>query len=119
MWRRSGCAAAARCELKLRERDMSIEIEILSGNASWPAVEPLYHAVWPPEVVARLPWASTTFAHAELRVLVEDETAGLVCHVGIYRRQATWNGRAVRIGGIGGVMTHEAFRRRGLASVAL
>jgi aminoglycoside 2'-N-acetyltransferase I len=98
---------------------MSIEIEILSGDASWPTAAPLYQAVWPPEVVATLPWANVVSAHAELRVLVEDETQGLVCHVGIYRRQATWDGRPVRIGGIGGVITHERFRRRGLASVAL
>jgi aminoglycoside 2'-N-acetyltransferase I len=101
------------------ESDMSIEIEILSGDASWPTAAPLFNAIWPPEVVATLPWANIATAHAELRVLVQDETAGLVCHVGIHRRQATWNGRAVRIGGIGGVLTHPAFRRRGLASVAL
>jgi GNAT superfamily N-acetyltransferase len=106
---------------------MSIDIEILSGDAAWPTAAPLYQAVWPPEVVAALAWGNIVFAHADLRVLVGDEThdqildqiPGPVCHVGIYWRQATWNGRAVRIGGIGGVMTHEAFRRRGLASVAL
>jgi GNAT superfamily N-acetyltransferase len=101
------------------ESEMSIEIEILGGDASWPTAAPLFNAIWPPEVVATRPWANIAFAHAEFRVLVEDETRGLVCHVGIYRRQATWNGRAARIGGIGGVLTHEAFRRRGLASVAL
>jgi aminoglycoside 2'-N-acetyltransferase I len=42
-----------------------------------------------------------------------------VCHVGIYRREVTWNGRKVRAGGIGGVMTHGDFRGRGYASVAL
>jgi aminoglycoside 2'-N-acetyltransferase I len=134
MWRRSGCGGhgCIRRIAPLRlagfrhnlERagggsQMSIEIELLSGDASWPVAAPLFNAVWPPEVVATLPWANIAFAHAELRVLVEDETEGLVCHVGIYRREATWNGRAVRIGGIGGVLTHEAFRRRGLASIAL
>jgi aminoglycoside 2'-N-acetyltransferase I len=124
MWQRSGRVGMAGCAALRLERGgegskMSIEIEILSGDASWPVAAPLYNAVWPPEVVATLPWADITFAHAELRVLVEDEMQGLVCHVGIYRREATWNGRAVRIGGIGSVLTHEAFRRRGLASVAL
>jgi len=98
---------------------MSIEIEILSGDASWPVAAPLYNAVWPPKVVAKLPWANIVFAHADLRVLVADENEGLVSHVGIYRREATWNGRKVRIGGIGGVLTHEGFRRRGFASIAL
>ena len=98
---------------------MSIEIDIVNGDASWPVAEPLFKAVWPPEVVATLPWATTTFAHAELRVLVEDDAQGLACHVGLYRREATWDGRKVRIGGVGGVLTHPDFRRRGLASVAL
>ena len=98
---------------------MSVEIEILSGDGSWPVAAPLYEAVWPPEARATQPWANVVFARAELRVLVEDENQGLVCHVGIYRREATWNGRPVRIGGIGGVMTHEGCRRRGFASVAL
>src|SRR5258708_16892031 len=89
--------------------EMSVEIEILSGDASWPVAAPLFNAVWPPEVVATLPWANIAFAHADLRVLVEDETQGLVCHVGIYRRGATWKVPAVRPGRSGGLMTHERF----------
>lgn len=98
---------------------MSIEIEILNGDAAWPEVEPLHRAIWPPEVVAALPWAGIAFAHADLRVLVRDETDDVVCHVGIFRREATWNGRKVTAGGIGGVMTRDDRRRRGLATVAL
>src|SRR6202795_2723726 len=98
---------------------MSIEIEVLNGDASWPLAEPLFNAVWPPEVVAKLPWAGIVFAHADLRVLVEAEAEGVVCHVGIYRREVTWNGRKLRAGGSGGVLTREDMRRRGYASVAL
>jgi aminoglycoside 2'-N-acetyltransferase I len=98
---------------------MGIEIDILNGDASWPMAQPLFNAVWPPEVVAKLPWAGKVFAHAELRVLVEDEAAGVVCHVGLYRREITWNGRKVRAGGIGGVLTAAEFRRRGYATLAL
>jgi aminoglycoside 2'-N-acetyltransferase I len=98
---------------------MGIEIDVLNGDTSWPTVKPLFDAVWPPEVVARLPWAGKVFAHADLRVLVEDETEGVVCHVGLYRREIKWNGRKMRAGGIGGVLTREDFRRRGYASVAL
>ena len=54
---------------------MSIEIEVLNGDASWPLAKPLYDAVWPPHVVATLPWAGITFAHAELRVLVLDDAS--------------------------------------------
>jgi aminoglycoside 2'-N-acetyltransferase I len=98
---------------------MSIEIDILNGDAAWPEVEPLYRAIWPPEVVAKLPWADVVSAHADLRVLVRDETSDVVCHVGIYRREAKWNGRKVIIGGIGGVLTREDKRRRGYATIAL
>jgi predicted acetyltransferase len=98
---------------------MSIEIDVLNGNESWPLAEPLYKAVWPPEVVATLPWADITFAHADLRVLVQAEPEGVVCHVGIYRREVTWNGRKFAAGGIGGVLTAADSRRKGYASVAL
>ena len=98
---------------------MSIEIDILNGDESWPLVEPLFNAVWPPDAAVKPPWAGFSFAYPELRVLVQVEPDGVVCHVGIRRRDITWNGRKVRIGGIGGVATREAFRRRGFASMAL
>lgn len=98
---------------------MSIEIEVLNGDASWPLAKPLYDAIWPPDVVEKLPWAGIVFAHADLRVLVEAEAEGVVCHVGIYRREVKWNGRKVGAGGIGGVLTRQDARRRGYASIAL
>lgn len=98
---------------------MSIEIEVLNGGESWPMAKSLFNAVWPPEVVEKLPWAGIVFAHAELRVLVQAEAEGVVCHVGIHRREVKWNGRKMRAGGIGGVLTREDKRRRGYASIAL
>ena len=98
---------------------MSIEIEVLNGGESWPMAKPLFDAVWPSDVVEKLPWAGIVFAHAELRVLVQAEPEGLVCHVGIYRREVKWNGRKMRAGSIGGVLTREDKRRRGYASIAL
>lgn len=97
---------------------MGVEIEIMTGTASWPSVQPLFEAVWPPEVVEKLSWRDIELAPADLRVLVESDEQ-LVCHVGITRREGSWDGRKVRIGGIGGVATHPDFRRRGFASVAL
>ena len=98
---------------------MSIEIEVLNGDASWPLAQPLIEAVWPPHVLEKLPWGDLVFADADLRVLVQSEDQGLICHVGIYRREVAWNGRKMRAGGIGGVATREDFRRRGYASIAL
>ncbi len=98
---------------------MSIEIDVLNGDASWPIAKPVFDAVWPPEVVAKLPWAGIVFANAELRVLVQDELQGVVCHVGVYRREVTWNGQKMRAGGIGGVAPLPGSQRRGYASIAL
>jgi len=98
---------------------MSIEIDVLNGRESWPVAEPLYDAVWPPDVLAKLPWGEVQFAHADLRVLIEAPSGGLACHAGIYFRTVTWNGRKFDAGGIGGVMTRADARRRGYASIAL
>jgi len=97
---------------------MSIEIDVLNGSTSWKQAEALLEAVWPPDVLAKLPWSDVVFADADLRVLVS-EPEGLVCHVGIFRRDVTWNGRKMRCGGIGGVATRDDRRGRGYASVAL
>ena len=48
------------------------------------------------------------------------ERAGeLVCHVGVYARQAKWGDDTVRIGGIGGVITRQDSRKQGYASAAM
>lgn len=98
---------------------MGIEIDVLSGDASWKSVEPLFNAVWPPQIVAKLPWADIVFAHADLRVIVRNEADEIVCHVGLCRREVIWNGRKMRAGGIGGVLTREDARGRGYATLAL
>lgn len=98
---------------------MSIEIDVLNGNESWPTAEPLLKAVWPPDVIEKLPWGHIQWAHADLRVLIETPSDGLACHVGIYFRTVIWNGRKVHIGGIGGVSTRADCRCQGYASIAL
>jgi aminoglycoside 2'-N-acetyltransferase I len=103
---------------------MSIEIEVLNGDASWAVAEPLFKAVWPRHVVEKLSWRHIEWAHADLRVLIDapsdsDVAGGLACHVGIYFRTVTWNGRKFDIGGIGGVSTREDCRGKGYASIAL
>ncbi len=98
---------------------MSIEIDVVNGDTSWALAEPLFDAVWPPDVVAKLPWGHIKWAHADLRVLIEAPEGGLACHVGIYFRTVSWNGRQFHIGGIGGVATRADCRRHGYASIAL
>lgn len=97
---------------------MSIEIDILTGDASRAQAQPLLDSVWPPDSLGHEAWGHLAFADPELRVLLEAE-GELVCHVGILWRVATWNGRNVRIGGIGSVATRQDSRRHGYASVAL
>jgi len=98
---------------------MSIEIEILNGDESWSRAEGLFKRVWPAEAVRELPWGHIKWADAELRVMIEAPDDGLACHVGIYFRNVSWNGRNVHIGGIGGVATRPDCRRRGYASLGL
>lgn len=98
---------------------MSIEIDVLNGDASWPRTEPLHGAVYGRDIVEKLPWGHIVWAHADLRALIDAPEGGLACHVGIYFRTINWNGHDIHVGGIGGVMTREDCRGRGYASVAI
>jgi len=98
---------------------MTIEIEVLNGDASWKRTEPLNTAVFGQEIVEKLPWGHIKWAHADLRALIDAPEGGLACHVGIYFRTIDWNGNKIHVGGIGGVMTREDCRGRGYASLAL
>ena len=53
------------------------------------------------------------------RVLVSDGDGRLVAHAGLLVRDVLANGQPVRVGGIGGVMTHPDMRRQGLAAAAM
>jgi hypothetical protein len=46
---------------------MSIEIDVLNGNTSWPAAEPLFKIVWSPEIMTKKPWRHIKWANADLR----------------------------------------------------
>jgi GNAT superfamily N-acetyltransferase len=98
---------------------MSIEIDILNGDESWSLAEGLFKRVWPSEAVRELSWGHIKWADADLRVMIEAPDGDLACHVGIFFRNVSWNGRSVHIAGIGGVATRADCRRRGYASVAL
>jgi aminoglycoside 2'-N-acetyltransferase I len=94
-------------------------IEVVTGDSGWPQAEPLLASVWPPEVVATLPWREVVWAHANYRVLMFDDSDHIVGHVGLFLRAAQWDGHPAKIGGIGGVATREDSRRQGIASLAM
>lgn len=94
-------------------------IEIVAGDASWQQAEPLLESAWPPEIVATLPWKDVFWADADWRVLVFDRADALIGHVGIFLRNATWDARPVKVGGIGSVATREDCRRQGVARAAM
>lgn len=95
------------------------QIEIVPGDVGRRHAAPLLAAAWPPEVVAFLPSRDVIWAPAERRVLVFNRDIEVIGHVGICVREAIWNARPVRVGGIGGVTTREDSRRRGVASAAM
>jgi aminoglycoside 2'-N-acetyltransferase I len=76
-------------------------------------------AVYPPEFMATWPGRSIEWDKPQWRAIVWDEHGRARCHVGIFLRQGAVDGKSVKIGGIGGVMTHPAARRKGFASVAV
>jgi aminoglycoside 2'-N-acetyltransferase I len=95
-----------------------MRLEIRAGDAGWTEIAPLFAVVYPPDVLATIVWRGVTWAHADRWVLIYRE-ARLVSAVGMYRRDGLHGDAPVRIGGIGGVMTHPDERGRGGASAAL
>jgi hypothetical protein len=83
------------------------------------AVRTLALAVHPPEVSATWPGRAIEWAAHQWAVVGCDADGAAVCYAGIILREARWNDRAVRIGGIGGVKTHPASRGCGLATTAI
>jgi aminoglycoside 2'-N-acetyltransferase I len=80
----------------------------------------LNSAVYPPDVVAAWPGRSIEWAARHWSIIVwnDDRTLALA-HAGVVDRNARLNQASVTIGGIGGVMTHPAFRKRGIAKAAI
>ena len=94
-------------------------IEIKASDVGGPQAAPLLKAVWPSEVVAKLPWRDVVWANPDQRLLAFNRENEIICHFAIVLRDATWDGRAVKIGGIGGVATREDSRGQGVASTAM
>jgi aminoglycoside 2'-N-acetyltransferase I len=119
--RQSGCIAVRHIsKVRVSACVMILEhIEIKPSDVGWPQAAPLLKAVWPPGVVAKLPWRDVVWANPDLRLLAFNRDNEVICHLAIVLRDATWDGRAVSIGGIGGLATREDSRRQGVASAAM
>ena len=83
------------------------------------ALRTLSLAVYPPEVAAAWPGRAIEWAAHQWGVIGWDAEGVALCYVGVILREAHWNDRAVKVGGIGGVKTHPDSRRRGLAAGAI
>lgn len=82
-------------------------------------VRALALAVYPPETVAGWPGRAVEWAPADWCVLGRDTGHVLRSYAGLLIRDATLNGRPVRVGGVGGVKTHPDARGRGFAAAAV
>jgi aminoglycoside 2'-N-acetyltransferase I len=92
--------------------------ELTNGERA--ALHDLNAAVYPPEIAAAWPGRSIEWAARKWSVIVWDDVMSqAVAHAGIVVRQARWNDCAVKVGGVGGVMTHPQFRAKGYARTAV
>jgi aminoglycoside 2'-N-acetyltransferase I len=99
--------------------DPIARLEVLSADIGWKMAKPLFDEVWPPEVVAKLPWKDVQWSEPQRRVLAFDRAGALIGHAEFLLRDADWENRAVRVVGIGGVVTRPDRRRRGIASAVV
>jgi hypothetical protein len=83
------------------------------------ALRALSSAVYPPGESTNWAGRRIEWSAAEWCVCVRDAGGALASYVGISLRDAKRDDSAVRVGGIGGVKTHPASRRRGLASAGI
>lgn len=91
--------------------------ELTAGEQE--ALRTLSSAVYPPEVAAVWPGRAIEWAPHQAAVVGWDAEGAALCYVGAVLREARWNDRAVKVGGIGGVKTHPAARGRGFAATAV
>jgi aminoglycoside 2'-N-acetyltransferase I len=83
------------------------------------ALRTLSLAVYSPEIAADWPGRVLEWATHQWSVIAWEADGQALCYVGVILREARWNDRAVKVGGIGGVKTHPPSRQRGLATAAI
>ncbi len=80
------------------------------------ALQKLSAAVYPLDAAANWPGRAIEWAPATWCVVCRDDDGRALSYVGIILREGNANDSPAKIGGIGGVKTHPAARRQGLAS---
>ena len=93
-----------------------VRISAHGGDESRGEVAALFATVYPPEVLASVPWRDIQSSSSELRIL-KGRLRG--CHCWAHPRDALYDGRPVSICGVGGVATHPSMRRMGLGRAAM
>jgi len=83
------------------------------------ALQALDAAVYPPNPGAQEATEQERWARPQWHILIQDADQRLVSHVGVLTRICLCDGDEILIGGIGGVMTHPAQRRKGYAGAGV
>ncbi len=83
------------------------------------AIQVLSAEVYPPAATETWPGRALEWAPRQWSVVIRDDAGQALAHVGAVLREGLADGLPVLIGGIGGVMTHPAARRQGLAARAI
>lgn len=89
------------------------------GDESRPRIAALSAAVYPPEVLASVPWRDVKSARSHHRILVLNNHDVVVAAAGLLVREARLDGNPVEIGGVGGVMTMPARQGMGIGRLAM
>jgi aminoglycoside 2'-N-acetyltransferase I len=117
-------ATLAPSRIDLEEVDaLDAKVQILPVDQLSPdeesSLQALRSAAYPPGTSAVWPGRDRELAGPAYRVLVWDSDGRLAAHAGLLLRNALANEQPVRVGGIGGVLTHPQLRRQGMAAAAM
>lgn len=98
---------------------MGLQIVEQDADISRPLISALMAAVYPPEVLAVMPWRDVQSARSQRRVMVLDEDDSIVATAGLLVRDAALDEVPVKIGGVGGVMTNPTRQGLGFGRMAM
>lgn len=102
---------------------MQVDISLVRiadlSEAERAEVRGLSRAIYPPEEIEDWPGGHIEWSEFKWCVRVRDQDGQLASYVGVLVREASYADQQVLVGGVGGVGTHPAARRRGYAGMGL